>query len=98
MAVANVDKIEVGTPASFGCWTDVYPGVVTKVTSKTVTVREVGHGPNQKVWPDQDFPVYLDKLTSREMIFRRTKDGRYRSANGYRASFGHARYYQDPHF
>lgn len=96
METVNVDGIEVGTPASFGCYTDVYPGVVTKVTPKSVTVQEVEHGPNQRVWPDQEFPIYLDKPVGRSMVFRKTKRGYH--CHGYRVGFGTARYYQDPSF
>ncbi|MCA1806504.1 MAG: hypothetical protein LC687_01365 [Actinobacteria bacterium] len=87
---------EVGTEASFGCWTDTYPGIVTKVTPKTVTVQGVDHGPNQSVWPDQDFPILFDKPVGAPKVFRKTKRG-YKS-NGWRVGFGSARYYQDPSF
>lgn len=97
METGNVDGIKVGTPASYSPYTDVYPGVVVRVTPKTVTVQPVEHGANRCVWPDQDFPIYLDQPVGSPIVFRRTKRG-YKSSSGYRASFGHARYYQDPHF
>jgi hypothetical protein len=97
MATVNVDKIEVGTPATYSPYTDAYPGIVVEVTPKTVTVQPVDHGHNRCVWPDQDFPIHFDKPIGAPIVFRKTKYG-YKSASGYRISFGTARYYQDPHF
>ena len=97
MDTVNVDGIEVGTEASYSPYSDVYPGIVVKVTPKTVTVQPVDHGVNRVQWPDQDFPILFDQPVGKPIIFRKVKRG-YRSACGMRASFGSARYYQDPHF
>jgi len=94
--MVNEYGVEVGTPVTLGIGSDAYPGVVTRVTPKTVVVREVEHGPNQRVWPDQDFPIYLDKIAGGERVFRHTKRG-WRS-HGLRLGIGTARYYQDPSF
>ncbi len=92
----NEYGIKVGTPCTYGCWTDHYPGVVVRVTKKLVFVKEVAHSNNKVQWPDQDWDVYLDKPVGKEKRVSMTKSG-FRS-NGYSFSFGHARYYLDPSF
>jgi len=92
----NIYGIKVGTPATFGCWTDSYPAVVTSVTSKTVTIQEVRVGANREFWPGQDFEVFLDKPFGSPITFRNI-NGIWKSGS-YRIGFGTARYYRDPSF
>jgi hypothetical protein len=93
--IINDYGIKVGTPCTYGCWTDAYPGMVVRVTKKLIFVKPVEHG-NKVQWPDQDWDVYLDKPVGKEMQVSNTKRG-FRSPC-YSFSFGHARYYLDPSF
>lgn len=95
--VENEYGVKVGTAVTITIGSDAYPGVVTRVTPKTIVVHSVEYGPNRCQWPEQDFPVYLDKIIEgTAKTFRRTKRGW--SSHGTRAYLGEARYYQDPHF
>lgn len=88
--------IKVGMPCTFACWTDRYPGVVTRVTKRLIFIKQVEHGPNLREWPDQEYEVYLDRPRGEEIRVHKTKTG-FRSAD-YSVVFGHARAYTDPCF
>lgn len=98
MNTKNVDGIEVGTPCTMSIGSDCYPGVVIKVTAKTVAVSQVETGKNRRQWPDQDFPIYLDRpVSNTSEVYYKNKFGRYQHGCT-RLHIGVARYYQDPSF
>jgi hypothetical protein len=93
-----VASIEIGTPATGGCWTDTYPFVVVRKTPQKLFVREVEHGKNRDQWPSQDFEVYLDRPIGPEIAVSVSSKGGWRGTNGFKFGFGAARFYQDPGF
>ena len=96
-AKENVDGIKVGQPCTMGIGSDCYPGVVVRVTPKTVVVQDVKIGKNKVQWPDQDFEIFLDQPSGFDKIFYRNERGGYN--HGYTGlSVGSARHYLDPSF
>ena len=95
-SIKNDFGIEVGTPCCFSCWTDIYPGVVVRVTKRLIFIKRVRHGVNKLQWPEQDYDIYLDQPISNEIRVHKTKHGF--TGAGYSVSFGTARAYTDPHF
>lgn len=94
--IENKYGVKVGTPVTFGCWTDRYPGVVTRVSAARIYVKRVATGPNKEQWPAQDWEVYLDQPEGNEIPFTKTAKGW--RGKGYSAALGHARKYEDPSF
>lgn len=92
----NVDGYKAGQPCTMSIGTDSYPGVVVRVTPKSVIVSGVETGHNKRQWPDQDFEIFLDKLTGGEHIYRKTTKG-YRDGCS-RLHVGSAYYHLDPSF
>jgi len=90
--------IKVGQGVTFHAGSDCYPAVVVGVTPKTFTFHQVEHGENRKVWPDQDFPIYLDRLESlsQDRLAKMTKEGW--NCEGHSVSINGAHYYNDPSF
>jgi len=94
--MTNDYGITTGTPATLRSGSDSYPYVVSSVGKKVIYVRAVNHGPNKLVWPDQDFPVFLDQPYGDEVCLRKGKRGWVNGGSRY--SIGSSVYYQDPSF
>lgn len=88
--------IEVGMGASGTYWTDVTPFEVVRVVSdKTIEIRELEVKIVGGDWLDPEYELY--KTDRPAVKVRRCKTG-WRTSDGMRIRFGHARYYRDPSF
>jgi hypothetical protein len=92
----NKYNVPVGTGMTGGYGSDCYPYVVVRVGPSKIWVKRCEHGPNTKVWPEQDFPIFLDQPVGEEIELTPSKVRGW-VHKGERFFFG-ARYYQDPSF
>lgn len=91
------NKITVGMGASGTYWTDMTPFEVVRVVSdKTVDIRELKVKITGGDWLDPEYELLPDPKMPIKRV-RKTKTG-WKTADGMRIYFGHARYYRDPSF
>lgn len=90
-------KIEVGMGASGTYWTDLTPFEVVRVVSdKTVDIRELDVKITGGDWLDPEYELHPNSSHP----VKRVRKGKYgwKTADGMKIYFGHARYYRDPSF
>ena len=95
------EVLEKGVFFNFGSWTDVYPGVITKViNAKTIEVEELDHIADKTKeggMGHQNWIIYKSE-TPRTIIFTKRKNGRWiqkgkTMKSGLRGSISEAPYY-----
>jgi len=97
MTFAHIDDIDVGCGATYSPCSDCYPATVIRKTRTTITIQDDSYrlvsgstsdgSAEYEYSRNEDGAVHVCRLTKRGW-----------RSGGLRVSFGHRRYYYDPHF